>query len=44
MSTAERIEKLVKGFLKVKKSTAAVTDQMDEKILTDMATAFEESK
>jgi outer membrane lipoprotein-sorting protein len=44
MSTAERIEKLVKEFLKAKNSYVATSPQIDEKVLGDALTAFEKSK
>jgi hypothetical protein len=44
MSTAERIEKLVKEFLKSKKSYVAASPQIDAKVLGDALTAFEKSK
>jgi len=44
MSTAEKIEKLVKEFLKAKKTSAVISPQMDEKILGDALAAFEKSK
>ena len=44
MKTAENIEKLIKEFFKVKKSSAAISPQMDEKVLNDALTAFEKSK
>jgi hypothetical protein len=43
MTTAEKIEKLIKAFFETKKS-AAVSSQMDEKILGDVLAAFEKSK
>jgi hypothetical protein len=44
MSTAEKIEKLVKEFFKAKQSSAVISPQMDEKILSDSLVAFEKSK
>src|SRR4030042_7083065 len=44
MKTAEKIEKLIKQFLKAKQSSAAVSSQMDEKVLNDALAAFEKSK
>jgi hypothetical protein len=43
MKAAENIEKLIKAFFETKKS-AAVSSQMDEKILGDALAAFEKSK
>jgi outer membrane lipoprotein-sorting protein len=44
MKTAENIEKLIKEFFKTKKSSAATSSQMDEKVLGDAMAAFEKSK
>ena len=44
MKTAEKIEKLIKAFFKTKKSSVAISSQMDEKILGDALAAFEKSK
>jgi outer membrane lipoprotein-sorting protein len=44
MKTAENIEKLIKEFFKAKKLFAAVSPQMDEKVLNDALAAFEKSK
>jgi outer membrane lipoprotein-sorting protein len=44
MNTAENIEKLVKAFFKIKKSSAATSSQMDKKILSDALAAYEKSK
>ncbi len=44
MSTAENIEKLIKEFFRTKKSSAAVSPQMDEKVLDDALAAYEKSR
>lgn len=44
MSAAENIEKLVKKFFKTRKSSAATSDKLDKKVLTDALAAFEKSK
>jgi outer membrane lipoprotein-sorting protein len=44
MKTAENIEKLIKKFFKAKKSSAATSSQMDEKVLGDALAAYEELK
>jgi len=44
MKTAENIEKLVKAFFKTKKSSAAISSQMDKKVLADALAVFEKSK
>ena len=44
MKTAEKIEKLIKEFFKLKQSSVAISSQMDEKILDDALEAFEKSK
>ena len=44
MSTAERIEKLIKEFFKAKQSSTVVSPGMDKKVLGDALAAFEKSK
>lgn len=44
MKPAENIEKLIKAFFETKKTSAAVSPGMDEKILGDALTAYEKSK
>jgi hypothetical protein len=44
MSTAEKIEKLVKEFFMTKKSSAATSAELDEKVLNDALAAYEKSK
>jgi outer membrane lipoprotein-sorting protein len=44
MSAAENIEKLIKKFFEIKKSSAAISSEMDKKILDGALAAFEKSE